>query len=34
VRPQDTDRLAEALRFHGWHVPPVPGGESAGPAGR
>nr|ACJ60946.1 VEG4 [uncultured soil bacterium] len=23
VRPQDTDRLAEALRFHGWHVPPV-----------
>ncbi|RSM88017.1 prephenate dehydrogenase [Kibdelosporangium aridum] len=24
VRPQDTDRLADALRFHGWHVPPVP----------
>ncbi|MFI6924030.1 prephenate dehydrogenase [Nonomuraea spiralis] len=26
VRPEDTDRLAEALRFHGWHVPPVPDG--------
>nr|ACJ60986.1 TEG3 [uncultured soil bacterium] len=34
VRPEDTDRLAEALRFHGWHVPPVPGGNSAGPEGR
>ncbi|WP_409491169.1 prephenate dehydrogenase [Amycolatopsis sp. cmx-11-12] len=26
VRPEDTGKLAEALRFHGWHVPPVPGG--------
>ncbi|WET80948.1 prephenate dehydrogenase [Amycolatopsis sp. QT-25] len=26
VRQEDTGRLAEALRFHGWHVPPVPGG--------
>jgi prephenate dehydrogenase len=33
VRSQDTDRLAEALRFHGWHASPVPGGNS-GPAGR
>nr|ADU56086.1 hypothetical protein CA878-8 [uncultured organism CA878] len=24
VRPEDTGRLAGALRFHGWHVPPVP----------
>ncbi len=28
VRPEDTGRLAKALRFHGWHVPPVPGGNS------
>ena len=25
VRREDAGRLAEALRFHGWHVPPVPG---------
>ncbi|WP_414939968.1 prephenate dehydrogenase [Amycolatopsis sp. cmx-11-51] len=30
VRPEDTGRLAEALRFHGWHVPPVPVGTPAG----
>ncbi|MEU5264304.1 prephenate dehydrogenase [Amycolatopsis sp. NPDC021455] len=23
VRPEDADRLAEAFRFHRWHVPPV-----------
>ncbi|SMD25148.1 prephenate dehydrogenase [Kibdelosporangium aridum] len=34
VRPQDTDRLADALRFHGWHVPPVPSGNAVGPAVR
>ncbi|UBU14916.1 prephenate dehydrogenase [Nonomuraea gerenzanensis] len=28
VRPEDTGRLTEALRFHGWHVPPVPDGNS------
>jgi prephenate dehydrogenase len=29
LRPEDSHRLAEALRFHGWHVPPVPGGTAA-----
>ncbi|GAA4525597.1 prephenate dehydrogenase [Amycolatopsis samaneae] len=32
VRPEDADRLAGTLRFHGWHVPPVPGRNPAGPA--
>ncbi|GHF54207.1 prephenate dehydrogenase [Amycolatopsis bartoniae] len=29
VRPEDSGRLAGVLRYHGWHVPPVP---EAGPA--